>query len=74
MSERLPVNEIDRIEGTEYIVEHCTVCGHRHRHGGVPTQLDVGETTVRIAHCRSPLTTVYQLKRTPATEVIDCDC
>lgn len=48
MGEHLPVNEIDRIEGHEYVIEQCTICLGRHRHGGNPRQLDVGDTTVRV--------------------------
>ncbi len=70
MKEYLPVNVIDRIEGTEYAVERCTCCGATHRHGGVPEQLAVGETTRRHARCKQPGPTVYLLKRTAETEVV----
>lgn len=61
-----PVNEIDRITRTHFVVEECVACGETHRHGSAE-DLDIGEHTDRGAHCSAP--GHYWLKRTERTEV-----
>lgn len=62
-----PVNEIDRIDGIQIVVEECVVCGETHYHGTGDRELEPGDTLPRVAHCTG--TGGYVLKMTEETEV-----
>lgn len=62
-----PVNEIDRIDGIQIVVEDCVVCGETHYHGTGNRELEPGDTLERVAHCTGG--GGYVLKMTEETEV-----
>lgn len=70
MSTDDPVNEMDRIEGIQIIVEVCVICGDTHYHGTGGELPAVGDETHRVAHCGGEIGTGYHLVRTEGTEVL----
>lgn len=68
-TDRYPVNGIDVVTDSQYIVEECTVCGGTHRHGRVPESMEPGDTIHRVAHCTDGTVASYVLRYTADTEV-----
>lgn len=68
-TDRHPVNEIDVVTDSQYIVEECVVCGGTHRHGRVQASIEPGDTTQRVANCTDEPVASYVLRCTADTEI-----
>lgn len=52
MSEERSTAPIVETTRKQYVIA-CPYCGEKHRHGRVPENLEVGQSTSRVAHCRN---------------------
>lgn len=68
-----PVNVVDRVTDTHYIVENCVVCGETHRHGSANYYLADDDYAHRGAHCSGSMDGYYLTTDETTTWEVDVD-